>query len=144
MRASLIFISFCLGFEETYSFHTGKLFGRNRGSLIKAIKWDHMSTSRTPSEPSKISKAGDNPIRDLIARAGMDVPSMYQIFTVQGLLLNAVILSSLIFNIDVTYFATSSSIFDGGIWKVVLQFTGALLGRQLINSTMTVSSDTDH
>jgi hypothetical protein len=130
MRASIIVAAFCLGFEGVHSFRSSKKFCLKRVSQgIKAIKWDHMSTSRTPNEPTKGAKSGDNPIRELIDRAGMDVPSMYQIFTVQGLLLNAVILSSLIFNIDVLYFATSSSIFDSAIWKVVLQFTAALLGK---------------
>lgn len=130
MRTALAILLFCVVVEDAQAFCLTRSPRLPAISIRRAIKWDHLTTNGAPSEPEIATFGGGGAIRELIARAGMDTASMYQIFSIQGLLLNAVILSSLIFNIDVTYFATSSSIFDFSIWKTVLQFTVALLGTE--------------
>jgi hypothetical protein len=53
----------------------------------------------------------------------------YQVFIRQGVLLSATILFALIFNINIAFFETSTSIFtsDFGIWKLILDNVASLL-----------------
>jgi hypothetical protein len=120
MKFSAIISYLLVGLLQIQAFYFSKSTLSNKLSIRKAIKWDDITTRQNT----------DDPVREMISRAGMDIPSMFLTFTIQGVLLNAVILGSLIFNVDVTHFETSSSLFNINALKIVLVETSSLLGMQ--------------
>jgi hypothetical protein len=98
---------------------------------IKVIEVERDMGTSTMGTPQPEPK--QQPIRDMIARAGMDMPSMLRSILLQCLVVNGAVALAVLFGVDIVHFDTSTTIFSRDIWHTVVPFVSSLVGECMTN-----------